>query len=94
MFGVGVPIYARALRTALEGPAWITAFVRGAWIGGAGIAGASLGAEPLLAMKAWMPVWMDMICALTAASLATSILPVVFSTACFWQPQPKPMAST
>jgi hypothetical protein len=42
VFGVGVPVYSRALRAALDGPAWMTAFATG--IATLGVAAAPLGA--------------------------------------------------
>jgi hypothetical protein len=42
-FGIGVPVYSRALRAALDGPAWITAFATG--VATLGVAAAPLDAH-------------------------------------------------
>jgi hypothetical protein len=52
VFGVGVPLYARALRSALGGPAWVTAFATG--IATLGVAAVPLGAPTRDTVHGWL----------------------------------------
>jgi hypothetical membrane protein len=51
VFGVGVPVYGRALRAAIGGPAWITAVATG--VATLGVAAAPLGAPTRDTVHAW-----------------------------------------
>ncbi len=51
VFGVGVPVYARALRAALDGPAWAAAFATG--VATLGVAAVPLGAPTRDTVHAW-----------------------------------------
>jgi Protein of unknown function (DUF998) len=50
-FGIGVPVYSRALRVALAGPAWVTAFATG--IATLGVAAVPLGSPTRDTVHGW-----------------------------------------
>lgn len=52
VFGIGVPVYSRALRAALGGPAWVTAFATG--VATLGVAAVPLGSPTRDTVHGWL----------------------------------------